>query len=74
MKDKFRGSIIGLTIGDVLGAPIEFKSPGTFEPVDDIIGGGAFDLEPGQWTDDTSLALCLSQSLIEKQGFDPLIN
>lgn len=64
--------MIGLTVGDVLGVPLEFKSPGTFEPIDDIVGGGAFGLEPGEWTDDTSMALCLAESLIEKQGFDPI--
>ena len=37
-----------------------------------MIGGGPFDLEPGQWTDDTSMALCLATSLIETDGFDPL--
>lgn len=37
-----------------------------------MIGGGPFNLEPGMWTDDTSLALCLIDSLIHKQGFDPI--
>ena len=36
-----------------------------------MVGGGSFHLEPGQWTDDTSMALCLSESLLEKRGFDP---
>jgi ADP-ribosylglycohydrolase len=35
------------------------------------VGGGPFHLEPGHWTDDTSMALCLAESLIEKGGFDP---
>ncbi|MEN6292236.1 MAG: ADP-ribosylglycohydrolase family protein [Methanobacterium sp.] len=69
--DRARGSIIGLAVGDALGVPLEFKSPGTFEPVEDMIGGGSFNLKPGEWTDDTSMALCLAESLIEKQGFDP---
>jgi ADP-ribosyl-[dinitrogen reductase] hydrolase len=37
----------------------------------DLVGGGPFNLQPGQWTDDTSMALCLGQSLIECRGFDP---
>jgi hypothetical protein len=37
-----------------------------------MVGGGPFHLEPGQWTDDTSMALCLAESLIERQGFDPV--
>jgi ADP-ribosylglycohydrolase len=54
-----------------LGMPLEFKAPGTFKAITDMIGGGPFDLEPGQWTDDTSMALCLAESLIEKRSFDP---
>jgi ADP-ribosyl-[dinitrogen reductase] hydrolase len=38
-----------------------------------MIGGGPFNLKPGEWTDDTSMALCLAESLIEKRGFDQLI-
>jgi ADP-ribosylglycohydrolase len=49
---------------------VEFEAPGTFEPIRDMVGGGAFGLEPGQWTDDTSMALCLAASLTEK-GWDP---
>ncbi|NYB53054.1 MAG: ADP-ribosylglycohydrolase family protein [Methanobacteriaceae archaeon] len=72
IMDRFRGAILGLAVGDALGAPLEFKSPGTFQPVHDMIGGGPFNLEPGMWTDDTSLALCLMESLIKKQKFDPI--
>ena len=46
--------------------------PGSFEPIEDIVGGGPFGLRPGQWTDDTSLALCLAESPIDRRGFDPL--
>jgi ADP-ribosylglycohydrolase len=69
--DRYRGALIGLAVGDALGTTLEFKAPGTFEPITDMIGGGPFGLEPGQWTDDTSMALCLAESLIEKHGFDP---
>jgi ADP-ribosylglycohydrolase len=37
-----------------------------------MLGGGPFHLAPGEWTDDTSMALCLAESLIECRGFDPL--
>ena len=70
MKNRFRGCLLGLAVGDALGTTLEFKAPGTFEPIDDIVGGGLFRLEPGQWTDDTSMALCLAESLIECKGFD----
>ena len=70
MKDQYRGSLVGLAVGDALGTTVEFKRPGTFKPVTDITGGGPFGLSPGDWTDDTSMALCLAASLLERQGFD----
>ena len=70
-RDRFRGCLLGLAAGDALGTTLEFEMPGTFEPIDDMVGGGPFGLEPGQWTDDTSMALCLAASLIETGGFDP---
>ena len=69
---RYRGSLLGLAVGDALGTTLEFSSPGTFTPIDDLSGGGPFHLKPGQWTDDTSMALCLATSLIERQGFDPI--
>jgi len=62
--------MLGLAAGDALGAPVEFKRPGTFKPLTDMVGGGPHRLKPGEWTDDTSMALCLADSLIEKKGFD----
>ena len=69
-KDRFRGCLLGLATGDALGTTLEFEWPGSFNPIDDMIGGGPFDLEPGQWTDDTSMALCLATSLIERGEYD----
>ena len=63
---------MGLATGDALGTTLEFKAPGTFEPITDMVGGGPFRLESGQWTDDTSMALCLAESLISCEGFNPL--
>ncbi len=71
-RERFRGCLLGLATGDALGTTLEFEPPGSFEPIDDMIGGGPFGLEPGQWTDDTSMALCLAASLIESGGFDPV--
>jgi ADP-ribosyl-[dinitrogen reductase] hydrolase len=67
-KDKYRGALLGLACGDALGTSVEFKPRGTFEPLTDIVGGGPFGLKPGQWTDDTSMALCLAESLIANNG------
>jgi ADP-ribosyl-[dinitrogen reductase] hydrolase len=72
MRDRFLGCLVGLACGDAVGTTLEFRSPGSFEPITDMVGGGPFDLEPGQWTDDTSMALCLAESLIEREDFDPV--
>lgn len=70
--DKCKGALLGLAIGDALGTTVEFLHPNTFEPMTDLVGGGVFKLEAGKWTDDTdtSMALCLADSLIEKKEFD----
>lgn len=68
--DRAMGCLAGLAVGDALGTTLEFKRPGSFTPIDDIVGGGPFGLKPGQWTDDTSMALCLAESLLECGGFD----
>ncbi len=64
------GSLLGLAVGDALGAPVEFKPRGSFPLVTDYQDGGEFNLKAGQWTDDTSLMLCLLNSFIEKKEFD----
>ena len=69
-RDRFRGALLGLAAGDALGTTLEFRSPGSFEPLTDMVGGGPFRLAPGQWTDDTSMALCLAASLLARDGFD----
>jgi ADP-ribosylglycohydrolase len=70
-RSRFHGALLGLAVGDALGTTLEFERPGDFEPIDDMVGGGPFKLEPGQWTDDTSMALCLAASLVKTGGFDP---
>ena len=69
------GSMLGMAVGDALGAKVEFLPLDyNFNKINDIYNnlGGKFDLKPGQWTDDTSMGLCLADSLIEKKGyFDP---
>lgn len=68
--DRYRGALLGLAAGDALGTTIEFRPPGSFAPQQEITGGGPFRLKPGQWTDDTSLALCMAASLVARGGFD----
>jgi ADP-ribosylglycohydrolase len=57
LKSRYEGSLLGLAAGDALGTTVEFKAPGTFAPMSEIVGGGPFNLPRGAWTDDTSLAL-----------------
>ena len=72
MSARARGALLGLAAGDALGTTVEFRRPGSFAPLTDIVGGGPFSLKPGEWTDDTSMALCLAESLVECGGFDPV--
>jgi len=70
VRPRARGALLGLAVGDALGASVEFSPPGTFEPVTTMRGGGPFGLAPGAFTDDTSMALCLAESLIACGGHD----
>src|SRR5437016_3162629 len=63
MHDRRRGALVGLAVGDALGAAVEFSRPGTFTPVIGYRGGGPHRLKPGEFTDDTSLALALADSI-----------
>lgn len=74
MSDRFQrseGCFLGLACGDAVGATVEFVPRGRFAPLTDMVGGGKFRLAPGEWTDDTSMALCLADSLLACNGFDP---
>jgi ADP-ribosyl-[dinitrogen reductase] hydrolase len=63
MTDRRRGALIGLAVGDALGAAVEFQSPGSFAPVTGYRSGGPHRIEAGEWTDDTSMALALADSI-----------
>ena len=65
MRDQQRGAIYGLAVGDALGAAVEFSPPGSFEPVTGFRAGGPHVLAPGEWTDDTSMALALADSICD---------
>jgi ADP-ribosyl-[dinitrogen reductase] hydrolase len=70
-RARYRGAMLGLAAGDALGTTLEFMPPGSFDPIGDMVGGGPFRLQAGQWTDDASMALCLAESLIACKDFDP---
>ena len=69
--DKGIGMFVGLAIGDALGAVLEFQEPR--EPENYVrcyLEGGAHKASIGEWTDDTSMALAMAKSLLEKKSFD----
>jgi ADP-ribosyl-[dinitrogen reductase] hydrolase len=71
-RERCLGALLGLACGDAVGTTLEFRAPGSFAPIADMVGGGPFRLRPGEWTDDTSMALCLADSLVECGRFDPV--
>jgi ADP-ribosyl-[dinitrogen reductase] hydrolase len=70
LRSRFHGALLGLACGDAVGTTVEFSPRGSFAPMTDMVGGGPFGLSAGQWTDDTSMALCLGESLLARDGFD----
>lgn len=72
VTDRARGAFVGLAVGDALGAPVEFCQRGQFEPLTGLRSGGKFQMQLGEWTDDTAMALCLADSLVASEGFDAL--
>lgn len=64
IRDKFRGVLLGMACGDALGAQVEFKARGTFPYQSRMTGAGPHNLQPGQWTDDTAMALLLAEHLM----------
>jgi ADP-ribosyl-[dinitrogen reductase] hydrolase len=70
LRDRAIGSVLGLAVGDALGTTLEFSRRDQYPPVTDIVGGGPFKLEPGEWTDDTATALAFAESLLSCRGLD----
>jgi ADP-ribosylglycohydrolase len=71
LRDRYLGCLLGLAVGDALAAATQFKRPGTFVPVGDLLGGGPFDLPRGAWSDDTAMALAVADSLLAHGSLDP---
>ena len=70
LRERYLGALLGLAVGDAVAAPTQYRRPGSFTPVGDLIGGGPFALPRGGWSDDTAMALCLADSLLAFNGFD----
>jgi ADP-ribosyl-[dinitrogen reductase] hydrolase len=68
--DRALGALVGLAVGDAVGTTLEFAPRDTYTPIFDMVGGGPFHLRPGEWTDDTAMALALADSLIACKKLD----
>ena len=71
IRDRASGALLGLAVGDAVGTTLEFAARDSYEHLTDLLGGGPFNLQPGQWTDDTALALALADSLATNPDLDP---
>lgn len=70
IRDRAVGALLGLAIGDAVGTTLEFKTRDSYPMLTDMVGGGPFGLKPGQWTDDTAMALALADSLLVGKDLD----
>lgn len=70
-QSRAQACLLGLAIGDALGAPVEFQEPDEFEPITDYRHSYVWNIPPGYWTDDTSMAICLAESIIARNTVDP---
>jgi ADP-ribosylglycohydrolase len=70
LRERFQGALVGQALGDAVAAATQYRRPGKFTPVGDLLGGGPFELPRGGWSDDTAMALCLAESLLHCEGFD----
>ncbi|HTN15451.1 MAG TPA: ADP-ribosylglycohydrolase family protein [Sphingomonadaceae bacterium] len=70
IRERALGAMLGLAVGDALGTTLEFRHRDSYPRLMDMVGGGPFGLAPGVWTDDTSMALALAESLAHCGGLD----
>jgi ADP-ribosylglycohydrolase len=71
LRSRYHGCMLGLACGDALGATLQYRTGGQFTPIVDMAGGGHWRLQPGAWTDDTAMALCLADSLLDTEDCIP---
>lgn len=74
LRDRFRGSLLGIAVGEALGAPADFLTTAQiverYGLITEMVGGGCHNLAPGETTDATDMMLCLAESLADTGGFD----
>ena len=72
-KNEIKSMIYGLAVGDAMGVPVEFTSRAKLEkePVKEMLGNGSYpDIPHGVWSDDTSMTLCLMESMARTGKLD----
>lgn len=74
LADRCRAVLLGLAVGDALGAPVEFMTSGEIRAkygrLNEMTGGGWLRLKPGQVTDDTQMTLCLARGIVTSGCWD----
>ena len=68
--DRCKGMVWGLIVGDCLGSPIQFSDKDDHPWITEMVGCPVFGLPPGYWTDDSSMAMCVMDSYVRKNGYD----
>src|SRR5260221_2535002 len=68
--DRSLGALLGLAVGDALGASVEGRERDSYARLADFAAGGTHGLGAGEWTDDTAMAICLAESLLARGGLD----
>ena len=75
IRDRFRGTLLGLAVGEALGTPAEFLTAEQIVErhgvITEMIGGGVYDVAPGEITDATEMMLCVAGSLADNGAFEP---
>lgn len=69
-RDRAKGALWGLIVGDCLGSPIQFSSKDSHPWITKMVDCPIFRLPPGYWTDDGSMAMCIMDSYIRKGCYD----
>ena len=70
IRDRALGALLGLAVGDAVGTTLEFQPRDKQKRLKDMVGGGPFGLSAGDWTDDTTMALALAESLAATETLD----
>ena len=70
-RDKVKGMLWGLVVGDCFGSPIQFSDKDDHPWITEMVECPVFNLPPGYWTDDSSMAMCVMDSYVRKGGYDP---